>query len=274
MGLDIGSVLLLAIIQGLTEFLPVSSSGHLVIAQAVMGARTPGSGSVIFETAVHAGTLGAVVYHYRERVARLASAAGRLISGGLRSRGSDASELRYIGLFALGSVPAAAVGLFLHDRIIATFDAPAVAAGCLVATGIYLLFSKGRGGTRELGWRTALLIGAAQAVAILPGCSRSGWTITTALLCGVGFAEAAEFSFVLSIPAVAGALALELAGSAEPLTRGEAGMLAVGAAAAFASGLLALRLLIRILRSGCLHRFAWYLFPVGGAGVLWFLLAG
>ena len=147
-------------------------------------------------------------------------------------------------------------------------------AACLMATGIFLLFSRGRGGGRMLGWRSALLIGAAQAVAILPGCSRSGWTITAALLCGLGFSEAAEFSFVLSIPAVAGALALELASGAGTMTWQDAGSLTVAAMVAFGSGLLALRLLIRILRSGRLYRFAWYLLPAGAAGLAWFTLAG
>lgn len=274
MALDIGSILLLAVIQGLTEFLPVSSSGHLVLAEALIGARAPGSGSVLFETAVHAGTLGAVVYHYRGRIAKLFAAAWIWAAGGLRAGPAIAPDLRYIGWVALASVPAGAVGLLLHDPVAATFDEPAVAAGCLVATGLYLLLSRGRGGDGPLGWRAALLIGAAQAVAILPGCSRSGWTITTALLCGLGFADAAEFSFVLSVPAVAGALALELAGSAEPMTWNLAGTLAVGAAAAFASGLLALRLLIRILGSGRLYRFSWYVLPAGAAALLWFLLAG
>jgi undecaprenyl-diphosphatase len=273
MGLELGSVLLLAVLQGLTEFLPVSSSGHLVLVEALLGVRAPGSGSVLFETAVHAGTLGAVIYHYRRRIARLLAAVGRLAAGGMRARPADVPELRYIGLVALASLPAAAVGLLLHDRITETFDEPAVAAGCLVATGLFLLVSRGRGGGRMLHWRTAVLIGAAQAVAILPGCSRSGWTITTALLCGIGFAEAAEFSFVLSIPAVAGALALELAAGSEPLTWGGAGLLAVGVVGAFASGLVALRLLIRVLRSGRLYRFAWYLLPAGAAGLAWFLAA-
>lgn len=272
MALDIGSILFLAIVQGLTEFLPVSSSGHLVLLQGLMGTRVPGTGSVLFETSVHAGTLGAVVYQYRARIARLVSAAGSLLGAGGRARPAAADDLRYIGLVAVGSIPAAAVGLLLHDPIAATFDLPALAAGCLAATGVYLLFSRGRGGARPLGWKAALLIGAAQAVAILPGCSRSGWTITTGLLCGLGFAEAAEFSFVLSIPAVAGALALEFAGGADPLTPAAAAKLGAGAAAAFLSGLLALRLLIRILAAGHMHRFAWYLLPAGAAGLVGFLL--
>lgn len=267
-------LLILALLQGLTEFLPVSSSGHLVLAGALLGFRVPGSGNVIFETAVHAGTLGAVVYHYRRRVRRLASSLLRWSAGRPGAAPDVRGDVRYAGLVAAATVPAALVGLLLRGRIVDTFDSPALASACLIATGFFLLLSRGQGGTVTLGLRVALLIGVAQAVAILPGCSRSGWTITTALLCGVGFAQAAEFSFILSIPAILGALALELSSEGAALSWGAAGWLLAAALVAFASGLFALRLLLMILRAGQLHRFFWYLLPAGTAGLVWFMLLG
>jgi undecaprenyl-diphosphatase len=114
----------------------------------------------------------------------------------------------------------------------------------------------------------------AQAVAILPGCSRSGWTITTALLLGLGFERAAEFSFLMSVPAILGALAVELAGGGAVISAGELPGMVVGAAAAFVSGWFALKLVIRILGSGTFHRFAWYLIPAGILGVIYFLTSG
>ena len=122
--------------------------------------------------------------------------------------------------------------------------------------------------------RTAFIVGVAQAIAILPGCSRSGWTITTALLLGLGFKSAAEFSFLMSVPAILGALAVELAGNRAAIAGGELPALAIGAAAAFFSGWFALRLVIRILGSGAFHRFAWYLIPAGILGVIYFLTSG
>jgi undecaprenyl-diphosphatase len=123
-------------------------------------------------------------------------------------------------------------------------------------------------------WKIAALIGIAQAVAILPGCSRSGWTITTAMLCGLGFTAAAEFSFLLSIPAILGALLLESISAGPGITMGETAVLIASAAVAFASGYAALRLLVWILGRGRFHRFSWYLIPAGTAAFIWFAMRG
>ena len=121
---------------------------------------------------------------------------------------------------------------------------------------------------------TALLVGVAQAVAILPGCSRSGWTITAGLLLGLGFGRAAEFSFLISIPAILGALALEIWKNPITASRGEIVPLLIGALAAFIAGWFALRLLLRILRAGSLHRFSYYLAALGAAAFVFFTLRG
>jgi undecaprenyl-diphosphatase len=267
-------VVLLAIVQGLTEFFPVSSSGHLVLFEAFLGIRGEGSGSsVLFEVAVHIGTLGAVVCFYRRKLARLIHAILSLIFRGGAGWARNRGEMRYLGYIAIGTVPAATVGLLLQERIGALFNAPAVVSLLLVATAAYLLLGRLRVAPRELSWRTALLIGVSQAVAILPGISRSGWTITTGLLLGVGFSEAAEYSFLLSIPAIIGALALELAGDATALGAGSSPELLVGAIVAFLSGWLALKLLLGVLTRGAFHRFAFYLLPVGAAAFFYFVLS-
>jgi undecaprenyl-diphosphatase len=263
-------MLILAIVQGLTEFLPVSSSGHLVIGGALLG--TGGSGeNVLFEVAVHAGTLGAVVVYYRGKIGTIIRSLFAWVSSGMKSGGEAAADVRYVGMILLGSVPAAAVGIGLRDEVVASFGSPVLASACLVATGLFLLLSRGRTGDSDLTWRTAMLIGLAQAVAILPGCSRSGWTITTAMLCGLGFRSAAEFSFLLSIPAIAGALLLELFSAGGGLGGAEAAALLVSAVVAFASGYAALRLLVWILGRGSFHRFSWYLVPAGTAALLYFI---
>jgi undecaprenyl-diphosphatase len=269
--MSIWIVMLLAVVQGLTEFFPVSSSGHLVIFEALVGGRGDASaGSVLFEVAVHIGTLGAIVVFYRKKLRALLDAMLAVL--GSRRKGYEAhrGEVRYIGYILAGTIPAALVGVLLREQITGAFDAPALASSFLVATGAYLLLGRGRVVSRTLSWRTALVIGAAQAVAILPGISRSGWTITTALILGLGFAEAAEFSFLLSIPAILGALVLELA-KGPPATSAHALLpLVVGAATAFLVGWLALRLLIGILTRGALHRFAYYLLPAGAAAFVYF----
>jgi len=264
MPLGIGMIILLAVIQGLTEFFPVSSSGHLVIFESLFGLRGEGSSfGILFELAVHVGTLGAVIVCYRERIILLCRAVLSLVVSGRRGYASYRSELDYIGFIAIGTIPAAVIGAAFHDEITAAFNAPSLTALCLVATGIYLVTSKGRAGTRSLTRSSALIIGLAQAIAILPGCSRSGWTITTGLLLGLGFARAAEFSFLLSVPAVVGAIALELVKEPVVLTVHSLSPLVIGAVGAFVSGWLALKLLIGILRGEAFHRFAYYLVPAG-----------
>ena len=143
-----------------------------------------------------------------------------------------------------------------------------------VATALVLAASRVRRPERGLSVTTALLIGAAQAVAILPGCSRSGWTITAGLLLGLGFAGAAEFSFLISIPAILGALVLEIWKNPVAASREELAPLIVGGLAAFLAGWFALRLLLRILRAGSLHRFSYYLAVLGAAAFLFFTLRG
>jgi len=277
---DIITAIILAVVQGLTEFLPVSSSGHLAIAEALLGSKDPsGGGSLIFEVAVHVGTLGAVAAVYRRRIRVLCESALSFASSGFRPCGEHRDGMSYIGMLALGSIPAAIVGLFFRDRIASLFDSPAVVSILLVATGLFLLLSRGlssrgRSGSSPLTPGRALLIGMAQAVAILPGCSRSGWTITMALLAGIGFETAAEFSFMLSIPAILGALALELMSGGVSLQASSVLLLLVPAAVAFVTGLAALKLLVRILRAGGLHRFAWYLIPVGAVFWAYFTFIG
>jgi undecaprenyl-diphosphatase len=225
---------------------------------------------IIFELAVHVGTLGAVVVFYRRKLVLLCRALASLVVSGGRGRTAYGDDIRYIGLLVIGSIPAAAIGLAFHDQVEAAFNEPRVTALFLMATGIYLLLGRSRVANRNLTWRSALVIGLAQAVAILPGCSRSGWTIATGLLAGLGFARAAEFSFLLSIPAVLGATLLELLKQPVPLTFNFLAPLVIGAATAFVSGWLALKLLIGILGRGAFHRFAYYLLPAGLAAFVYF----
>jgi undecaprenyl-diphosphatase len=267
------TIILLAILQGLTEFLPVSSSGHLVLAQHLIGARAAGGTGqgVGFEVAVHVGTLGAILLVYRRRISKLCLAAVSFLASGLRRTDDNSEDVRYVGLLIVASLPAAFVGLAFRDSLVMLFDAPSVTALFLVATGFYLLLSRIRSGSAAISGRVALMIGIAQAVAILPGCSRSGWTITTGLLLGLGGREAAEFSFLLAIPAILGALALEVIRGSFSASHSELLLLVIGAATAFGSGYVALRLLLKVMAVGRLYRFAYYLIPAGILAFVYFI---
>jgi undecaprenyl-diphosphatase len=220
--------------------------------------------------AVHAGTLGAVVFYYRQRLSRLVRSLVGWIAGGFRSQGANSKDITFIGLLALASIPAGLAGILLRESIESVFNSPKLVSVCLVATGLFLLLSRREGPANRLNWKTALLIGSAQALAILPGCSRSGWTITTAMLCGLEFSLAAEFSFILSVPAILGALILELAAEGMALSPTGVLTLIIGAVTACASGYWALKLLVYILGKGRFYRFSWYLVPVGIISFIYF----
>lgn len=243
--------ILLGLVQGLTEFLPVSSDGHLVLVGTLLGAVTPG---VFVEVALHVATLGAVLVVYGGRLATV-------LRGALRGRPDD---LRLIGLLALGTLPAAAVGLLAKSLVERTFDSLWFAGAGFLFTGGMLWASRGRGGDRGApGAAAAVVIGTAQALAILPGVSRSGSTVTMALWARVRPAQAAEFSFLLAVPAIAGAAVLE--GRAAVASIGTVGAvpLIVSCTTAFLAGIWAIRVLIAVLERGRFHIFAPYCWAVG-----------
>ncbi len=245
--------LVLGIVQGLTEFLPVSSSGHLVLGQALLGIAHPG---VVFEVTVHLATLCAVLWVYRRRV-------GSLALGALRG---DRPSWLYIGLLAVASVPAGLVGVLARDWFESAFGRPVFAAVLLVVSG-FIVYSVRltlpRAKDSSPSARQAAWIGIAQAAAILPGISRSGATVAMGTWRGVQAVAAAEFSFLLSVPAILGAGLLQLADAG----RGGPGSVALGAgfAAALVAGVAAIRLFVRMLEAGVFHRFAWYCWATGSA---------
>ncbi len=258
-------LLLLAVLQGLTEYLPVSSSGHLVLGRELLpgGEALPEDATI--EVLLHLGTLLAVVLFYRREVGRLAL--------GVFGRGDDpAAQRRLFGWLVLATLPAVAVGLGLKDWIEASFTTPVVASACLLVTGTGLWWSRrhagGQRGLLELGARLALLMGVAQAVAILPGISRSGATIVTGMAFGASIEAAAAFSFLMSIPAILGATVIKLPELTAPAAGGPAGgELLLAAATSFAVGYLALGMLLWIMRARRLSWFAPYCWLLGLAGL-------
>ena len=218
-----------------------------------MGIQT---GGVTFEVIVHFGTVMAVFTALRERVVGLVVGCVRL----------DREALQMVLLLALGSVSAAIVGLLFKETLKATFEAPMVASVCLLITGTVLWSTRfvPPSSSRQIRPIEAILIGVVQAVAILPGISRSGFTISTGLWRGIDGREAATFSFLLSIPAILGATLLEVREAAAlPIGRDEVIVLTVWLVAAYVTGVVAIQWLLRILAGQKLDRFAYYCWAAG-----------
>jgi len=250
---------LLGIIQGLTEFLPVSSSGHLVLGEALLKVKQPG---VAFEVIVHLGTLLSVLFYFRTRLMQLVRS---VFDTSMRT------ERAMVGYLIIATIPAGFAGLLLEDFFEQVFSAPAMTSGFLILTGLILLSTKfHKPGGKPVTLGSCIVMGLGQAVAILPGVSRSGTTIASGMWAGVRPAEAAEFSFLLSIPAIAGAAVLkspELIGLDQALL----GPYLVGAALSFIAGLIAVSSLLAIIRRGKFEYFAYYCFAVGLFGLYIFL---
>jgi len=248
---------LLGLVQGLTEFLPISSSGHLVLAEAIAGVKPPG---VFVEVVLHVATLGSVVIVYGRRLWDLIV--------GLFQRSPD--RIRYIGLLAVASIPAAVIGLFFQAAIEARFHSLTWLGIEFIVTGIILWSTRHLGGDKtEPGWVASLGIGAGQAFAILPAISRSGTTVAAALYAGMTPAAAAEFSFLLSVPVIAGAALLEGRTATVNITAVGVGPLIVSFVLAFVSGVYAIRFLVALLRRGRFYAFAPYCWAVGVLTLVW-----
>ncbi len=256
--------LLLGIIQGLTEFLPVSSSGHLELANYFFGERGIPKDQVLMTVTLHLATVLATLIVFRKDIQSI-------LMGVFRR---EKSALQYAGFIILSMIPAVFIGLVFEDVIDALFDSNILLVGSmLILTGIGLLVSdKVKGGKLQIRNASALLIGFAQAIAILPGISRSGATIGTALLLGVNREEAARFSFLMVIPVILGKVALDIIQGDYTHTTLPFTVLLVGFFAALISGYFACRWMISIVRRARLAYFGWYCLTIGLIGVAWVLV--
>ncbi len=252
---------IVGIVQGLAEFLPISSSGHIVLTQFLLGIKGEGSG-ILFEVILHVGTLLSVLLYF-----------WRTLWNMLRSLWTPElkEERSWIWMLGLATVPAVVLVLTpLGDLFESAYENPVLVSGLLLVTGSLLLVPKFiKTQEKPLNWATALLMGVGQAFAILPGISRSGSTITAGLLSGVNPKKAAEFAFLMSVPAILGAVVKEREAFAE-LSSETLTPYLMGAAAAFVSGLLAIGLVMGAVKRGKLEYFAYYCFIAGVAGMVYF----
>ena len=243
--------LVLGLVQGLTEFLPVSSSGHLVLVEALTGVHFT---DVTVEVSLHVATLASVLVLYGRRLWQIVR--------GVAS--ADRSSLRYAGLLVVASIPAGLIGVLLHHQIEAAFHSMMWLGIQFLITGAILWSTRGPTGDRaEPSTGAATVIGLAQAFAILPAISRSGATVAAALRAGLTPHAAAEFSFLMSIPVIAGAGLLEARDAVLNLSQIGVVPWAVSFVAAFAAGIWSIRWLVALLQRGRFYAFAPYCWAVG-----------
>ena len=257
-------LILLAVVQGIGEFLPISSSGHIVVLATLFeefGQEFDGE-KLTLNIVLHLGTLLAILVFYRQRILELLT-----------------RDRRSIGLVVVGTLPAVVIGLGIKEYFGEAFESALLTGFMFPITGLALLWTArakpGEVTCANLSYRDALLIGFAQAIAILPGISRSGATIVAGIARGMRRDEAAAFSFLLAIPAIGGGGVLhllDLLSADAPTGQMSLGLLVLGAAISFVIGLLSLAWLIRWLAQGRLYLFAWWVLILGPIVVAWQLL--
>ena len=255
--------LLLGVMQGVSEFIPISSSGHLVVLRAVLGI---GEIPLLYDVILHVATLIVVILFFRERITRMVAAVLRW--AGRRARPDDENDLKLSGLVLLGTIATVAIALII--RPLDLHNQPKIVSAAFLVTAALLIaahFARGSIGYDRIGPRHALIVGVVQGLAVIPGVSRSGSTITAALYSGISREKAGEFSFILSIPAIVGATILEMRHLSDLSTAVSPGAMAGGFLASMVFGFLSLSLLVRLIRGGKLWVFSFYLVPLGVWGL-------
>ena len=254
--------IILGLIQGLTEFLPVSSSGHLAIGKELFGIETA---DLSFEVVVHAATvLATIVVFWKDILA--------LFRGLFKWQMN--SETRYILLIFLSMIPVFIVGMFFKDSVESLFGSGLLVVGCALLVTALLLFlsetltARRSGEGQKVSWKSALWMGLAQAVAVIPGLSRSGSTIAAGLLSGVSKQEVTRFSFLMVLVPILGEAFLDVVGGDFAASSVGVLQLVLGFIAAFVSGLFACRFMIAMVRKARLKWFALYCVLVGAACIV------
>ena len=257
--------LILGIVEGLTEFLPISSTGHLIVLGDLLNFSSQGK---VFEIAIQLGAVLAVVVEYRQRFANVVSGFGR-----------DAAVNRFVLNLAVAFVPAAAVGFVFRKAIKEYLFNPITVAIALVVGGFVILWIEKRmqkqparvQGVDNMRPRDALMVGVAQCFALIPGTSRSGSTIMGGMVWGLDRKTATEFSFFLAVPIMVAASGYSILKNLSAFSSQELGLIAIGFAAAFASGLIAVKALLRFVSSKNFVPFAYYRIIFGGIILLTWL---
>lgn len=270
--MDLWESFLLGLIQGITEFLPVSSSGHLVLGQYFLGLEN--DGGITYEIVVHFGSLMSIIVYYRNEVLQLVYSAMGMIArpGDMLKPSSLKPDQKRVMYILLSMIPALIVGLMLKSSIESAFESPVWVAAMLMVTGTLLLSTNFvKKGTDKVGLKHSIGMGLAQAMAILPGISRSGSTIAIGHHMGLDREACARFSFLMVVPVIAGAMVLELGELGSTGATVDIPVLFIGFFTSAISGYFALSLLIHVIKKFGIHWFAVYCYALG-AFSLWYFL--
>lgn len=261
--------ILLGAIQGITEWLPVSSSGHLVLAQHYLGVAE----SIELDAFLHFATFLVVIAYFRKDVTAiiidLTDAARKIASGETKIKKTKNLTLAY--LIFIASIPTGIIGILFKDILEKMYLDVTSASAALIVTGVILIASKNKKETVRLDWAAAGIIGLAQGVAIIPGISRSGTTIACALFLGVPRQKAAVFSFLILIPAAIGGIMLEGASVIEGVNQAPTPFL-IGFATSAIIGYASLAYLMNVIKKGDFYKFAYYVIPLGALSLAYSLL--
>ncbi len=254
--MEIIDAIILGIIQGLTEFLPVSSSGHLELGKAILGDNSIPEESLLFTVVLHFATALSTIVIFRKDILSI-------IKGVLQFKWNE--DLQFISKIVISMLPAVIVGLFFESQLEALFGGNILLVGCmlLITAGLLFLANKAKDTNKTVTYSNAFLIGISQAIAMLPGISRSGATISTSVLLGNDKTKAARFSFLMVIPLIFGKIAKDILSGDLNYNSGNITALSVGFIAAFIAGLFACTWMITLVKKSKLSYFAIYCSIVG-----------
>lgn len=263
---DLIVAIILGIIQGLTEFLPVSSSGHLELAKFIMNDKDAASASMLMTVTLHAATALSTIVVFRKDILEI-------LKGLLQFKWNEDTEFSV--KIILSMIPAAIIGVLFNDQIEQFFTQQILLIGVmLLLTGVLLFWAdKAKNTNKKVSFSNAVIIGIAQAIAILPGISRSGATISTSVLLGVDREKAARFSFLMVVPLILGKMAKDVMDGEFSTTTNSAMELGLGFIAAFITGMFACVWMIKLVKNSKLSYFAIYCFIVGSAAIAFSLLS-
>lgn len=265
--MEIWKAIVVGLVQGLSEFLPISSSGHIALTQFLLGMREVGSPpeeDITFELVLHLGTFLSVAIYFRQRLFRM------FLSLFQKSRTEERSMILWL---IIATIPATIAYFSFKDFFEGAYNNPVMVGFFLLATGVILLLPKFvRARPSEFGLKHAIWMGVAQAFAVLPGISRSGSTITAGLVSGANPSKAAEFSFLMFLPAIGGGTLVKAKNVMEVAQGDSAVAYGMGFLAAFVSGLLAVYLVLSAIKRGKFEYFAYYCFVIGASAIAYFSL--
>ena len=256
--------IILGIIQGLTEFLPVSSSGHLEIAKFILGDTSVPEESMLMTVVLHAATALSTIFVFRKDILDI-------FKGLLQFKWNE--ETQFSLKIIISMVPAAFIGVFFNEEIEALFGGRLLLVGSmLIITAVLLLLAdRAKTTNKSVGYWASLIIGISQAIAIMPGISRSGATISTSVLLGVDRSKAARFSFLMVVPLILGAMAKDILSGEIVYSSANLIPLGIGFIAAFFTGILACTWMISLVKKAKLSWFAFYCFIVGTIAIIYTL---